>query len=140
MIEFNPDGSIKLPGSFERDDEEKKEKLKNQRCIKIKREVVSFKSPKKCVLHAMLSDAISDNRFIETIFSEFNENSTTPCKLVKKDEKNFEIEIGTEFRRCSECCALINRYKEFLEGNLIDEKGSCTFEQRQNFCYEDYFD
>lgn len=140
MIEFNPDGSIKLPGQFAKQVEENKERLKSQRCIKIKKELVSFKSPKKCVLHAVLSEAFSDNRFMETIFNDFNENSSTPCKLVKIDEKHFDLEIGTEFRRCTECCSLVNRYKEFLDGNVIEDKGSCSFEQNRNFCYEDYFE
>jgi hypothetical protein len=139
MIEFNPDGSIKLPGQFAKQADENKEKLKSQRCIRIKRNIVSSKSPKKCLLQATLSDVFSDNKFMETIFRDFNENSTTPCKLVKIDENNFEIEIGTEFRRCTECCSLVNRYREFLDGNVIEDKGSCTFEQNRNFCYEDYF-
>jgi hypothetical protein len=138
MVEFNSDGSIKLPRQLAKSKEEEKEKLKSQRFIRIKRELVSFKSPKKCVLHITLSEAFSDNRFMETIFNEFNENSSTPSKLIKIDEKNFDIEIGTEFRRCTECCSLVNRFREFLDNNLADEKGSCTFE-RKEFCYEDYF-
>jgi hypothetical protein len=141
MVEFNPDGSIKLPDHLVRKKEKNKERLKRQRCILVKRNVVSFTSPKKCSLQISLSDAISDNRFIETIYNYFKENARVPNKLVKVSEKQFEIEIGTDFRRCSDCNSLINRYREFLEGNLIEEKAGCTYEGRKkNFCFEDYFD
>ena len=140
MVEFNPDGSIKLPGQLGRKHEGDKEKLRRQRCIKIKREVISFTAPKKCVLHITLSEAFSDNRFIENIYNYFKEKATVPNKIKKINEKQFEVEIGTEFKRCSECNSLINRYREFLDGSIIEEKGSCTFEGRKrNFCYEDYF-
>ena len=64
-----------------------------------------------------------------------------PCKLNIVNEKEFEVEIGTDLRRCTDCCSLVGRYREFLDGNLIEEKGTCTFEGRsRNFSYEDYFD
>ncbi|MDO8741045.1 MAG: hypothetical protein Q7J54_05740 [Candidatus Woesearchaeota archaeon] len=140
MVEFNPDGSIKLPEQLARKNEENKEKLRSQRCIKIKREIVSFTAPKKCVLHITLSEAFADNRFIDTIYNYFKERSAVPHKMKKLNEKQFEIEIGTDFKRCSDCNSLINEYREFLDGNIIDEKGSCTFEgKNKSFCYEDYF-
>lgn len=140
MVEFNPDGSIRLPGQFAKKNEENKERLRSQRCIKIKREVVNFTSPKKCVLHITLSEAFTDNRFIDTIYNYFKESSAVPHKIRKISEKEFEVEIGTDFKRCSDCNSLINQYREFLDGNIIDEKGSCAFEgKNKSFCYEDYF-
>lgn len=141
MAEFNPDGSIKLPERLEKKKQEDSVKLKTRRCIKVKKEVVSFTAPKKCVLHITLSDFINDNRFVENIYGFFKQNAAVPTKITKIDEKNFDVEVGTDFRRCSDCNSLIGRYREFLDGNLIEEKGSCTFEGRkQNFCYEDYFE
>lgn len=141
MFEFNPDGSIKVPKHIARKKEENKEKLKRQRCILVRREVMSFTAPKKCVLQITLSDAISDNRFVETTHNYFKEKASVPSKLIKVNEKQFDIEIGTDFRRCSDCNSLVYRFREFLEGNLIEEKGNCTFEGRkQEFSYEDYFD
>lgn len=140
MVEFNPDGSINLPEHLARNKEEIKGKLKRQRCILVKRDVVSFTAPKKCVLQITLSDAFSDNRFVETTYNYFKEKASVPNKLIKVNEKQFEVELGTHFRRCTDCNSLINRYREFLEGNLIEEKGNCTFEGRKSdFCYEDYF-
>jgi len=137
MIEFNADGSIKIPERIAGEKRLNEEKLKNQRCMKIKKEVVSFDSPKKCMLRLRLSDSVSDSRFVKNIYDEFEENSTVPSKFSGINEKEFEVEIGTEFRRCTECCSLVAKYKGFIE--VIEEKGNCAFEQR-NFCYEDYFE
>jgi hypothetical protein len=139
MAEFNPDGSLKLPESVLRQKEANRQRMASQRCMRVKREIISHSAPKKCVLSITLSDAIRDSRFIQTILGQCN--FKTPMKARPSDGNGFEIEIGTDFFRCSECSSLIGQYKEFLDGNLIDEKGSCTFEgRRQNFCDEDYFD
>ena len=141
MVEFNPDGSLKIPSIIAKKDEENKQKMRSQRCIKINREVVNFSAPKKCVLRITLSNAISDNRFIDTIYGYFKKRAAVPSKLTKISEREFEIEIGTDFRRCTDCNSLINEYREVLYGNIIEVKGSCTFEgQIKNFAYEDYFD
>lgn len=141
MIEFNPDGSLKLPGRVAEQNEAKKNKMKNQRCIKIRREVVNFDAPKKCCLKITLSDFFKDSMFVETTYNYFKEKAAVPNSFVKVNDKEFEVIIGTDFRRCSDCQSLINRYREFLDGNIIEEKGSCTFEgSKRNFNYEDYFD
>lgn len=141
MMEFNADGSLKLPGNLQRKKEDDLQKLKTGRFIKIRRNVVSTYAPKKCILHITLSDSINDSKFIYSLYTYFNQSATTPNILRKIDDKNFEVEIGSEFRRCTECNSLINKYREFLNGNIIDEKGACAFEGRQkNFSYEDYFD
>ncbi len=142
MVEFNPDGSLKLPGQILAKKEENEKKMRSQKCIKIRREVINFSAPKKCVLEITLSDAYNgDHRFINTIYGYFKNRATVPNKLTQINDKEFEIEIGTDFRRCSDCNSLINQFREFLDGNLIEEKGSCTFAgQKRNFEYEDYFD
>ena len=141
MVGFNPDGSIKIPEQFAQNKEENKEKLRGQRCIKIKRDIISFTAPKKCVLHITLSDAILDDRFIETIYGYFKNRASVPNSIKKINEKQFDVEIGTDFKRCTDCNSLIKEYREFLDGNMIEEKGSCTFEgSKRNFCYEDHFE
>lgn len=140
MIEFNEDGSIKLPARFQQAKDEKEQRMKNSRCIKIKKEIVSDISPKKCVLRLILSDRLYDNRFVETTYGYFRNRAEVPTKLSKVNEKEFEIEIGTCFRRCSDCNSLVGQFREFMDGNCIVEKGSCSFEPNRNFCYEDYFE
>ncbi len=140
MAEFNPDGSLKLPAYLAKIKEGNEERMKSQRCLKIQRELINFTAPKKCLLHLTLSEAMADNRFVETIYNYFKERAAVPSKLQKIDEKQFEIEIGTDFKRCTDCISLINEYRECLNGNLIEERSSCTFDGfKKNFSEEDYF-
>ena len=62
--------------------------------------------------------------------------------LIRLSEKEFKVKIGTCFRRCSDCSSLISRYREFIDWNIIELHGSCTFSQNRgsNFYYEDHFD
>ncbi|MFA6888536.1 MAG: hypothetical protein WC254_03495 [Candidatus Woesearchaeota archaeon] len=139
-MEFNPDGSIKLPGNLAKQKQENEQRMQCQRCIKVRKEIISSYSPKKCALRITLSDAIKDNRFIQILYDEFKRRSSVPTKLNQNSDKEFDVEVGTDFRRCSDCCSLVNKYREFLDGNVIEEKGSCTFEGRKNMAYEDYFE
>lgn len=140
MLEFNPDGSLKLSNREQAQKTEKENKLKFQRSILVKREVVNFNSPKSCVLHIKLSDKIGDNSFIKRLFDFFSQQTATPSHITQLNDKEFDVFIGTNFRRCTDCNNLIGRYRQNLNGSLIDEKGNCTFESRSNFSYEDYFD
>lgn len=140
MVEFNPDGSLKLTGSLAREKELQDDKMKRQLCIRVRRELVNFEPPKKCILKITLSEAITDRRFIDVIFNDYKSHAKTPMKLTRTSDQEYEVEIGTDFFRCTECNALVNRYREFLYGNLMESMGSCTFQGRKNFSYEDYFD
>jgi len=141
MAEFNQDGSLKLPGSVLKQKEDNMQKMRTQRCMRIRKEIVNHNSPKKCLLRLTLSEALNDERFIDTIYSYFKSEAKTPIKLIKTGRNEFEIEIGTDFKRCTECASLIGRYREFLNGNIIEEKGNCTFAGRMgNWSEEDYFD
>ena len=141
MVEFNPDGSIKLPEQFAKIKKEHEHRMRCSRCIKVKRDMTNFTAPKKCLLNIKLSDAIDDNRFVEHIYYDFKEKASVPSKFTKINDKEFEIEIGTDFRRCTDCNSFVNQLREFIDGNMIDEKSGCTYEGRhKEFCYEDYFD
>ena len=86
-----------------------------------------------------LSDVIQDTSFVDRIFSFFREKAEVPAKLTKINEKEFKFEIGTCFSRCRDCNSLISRFREHLDGNIIEDQGTCTFKKRE-FCYEDYFE
>jgi len=139
MVEFNPDGSIKLPERLAKQKQEEEYKLQKEKCILIKKEIINSISPKKCVLHIRLSEAFADNSFIEEVYKYFNSSSKVPSKLIKVNDREFDVEIGTCFSRCRDCNSLVSRFREYLDGNVIENKGSCPFESRQQFCYEDYF-
>jgi len=142
MVEFNSDGSIKLPSVITKFAEQRDNKLKKERCILVKKEVVSFTSPKKCVLHIQLSDAFSGNSFVKSVYDNFQNSSQVPSKLIKLSEKEFQVEIGTDFKRCSDCCSLLKKFRDFLDNNVVEDRGNCTFENKRtaNFNYEDYFE
>jgi hypothetical protein len=139
-MQFNPDGSLKLSSKTLQQKKDDENRMKNSRCILIKKDIVNFSAPKKCVLHIRLSDVFADNRFVEKTYNYFKENAKVPSKFIKINEKEFDIEIDTDFRRCSDCSSLVNRYREFLDGNIIEQKGNCTYEGFRNFSYEDHFD
>ncbi len=141
MVEFNPDGSIKIPDPVLKAKQNKEHRLKTQRCVLIRKDVTESKTPKRCILHIKISDAFPDSQFVETVYGYFKQNAETPTKLVKLNEKEFDIEIGTAFRRCSECSSLIARFRDFLDRNVIEDRGVCEYESKfsKDFCYEDYF-
>ncbi len=139
MIQFNPDGSLKLPDHFVKQKAQESAKFNNTACMKIDKFVVESKSPKKCRLTLELSERQQRNDFVQNIFSFFVEKAETPMKLNKVSEKQFEIHVGTSFRRCSECTALISRYREQMDGNVILKTNNCPYEPRE-FAYEDHFE
>ncbi|MFH1849076.1 MAG: hypothetical protein ABH879_02720 [archaeon] len=139
MFEFNADGSIRLPDKLASQKSKNQVRLRSQRCMEIKRDLVSTSPPKRCIIHLTISQAVKDHRFVDTIHKSFAGRASVPSKIVKVDERNYDIEIGTDFRRCTDCSSLINEYREFLDGNIIEDKGCCTFEPR-SFAYEDYFE
>ena len=142
MMQFNEDGSLKLSSGTIKKKQDTEDRLKRARCIRIHKEMVDFSAPKRCLLHITVSDAIMDSRFIESTHKYFKDQCETPTKIIKISEKEFDVEIGTNFKRCSDCTNLIKRYRQFLDDNVIEEKGNCTYEsfKSQNFCYEDYFE
>jgi hypothetical protein len=140
MVEFNPDGSIKLPGKLAALRSADSAKMKG-RCIMIHKDVVSATSPKSCVLHITLSDKMIDDSFVEVIYRRWSEVSEVPSKLTKLGEKGFRVDIGTCFSRCSDCSSLIRRYREY-DSDVIEQNGTCTYKGRPTprFCEEDCFE
>lgn len=130
MVEFNSDGSIKLPSKLMGKKAETDRRMKSTMCVKIEKEVISEKSPKQCILHLTLSDAFTDGTVVEKAFYYFQRDSETPVKLIKKSTRNWDIEIGTSLKRCNDCFEIINRFKSYLEDNVIIDKGTCYFEPK----------
>jgi len=139
MISFNPDGSIKLTEHSAKKKKAEDHRMQVGRCMKLRKDLVHERAPKKCVLSITLSSRFTDTRFMEGIHSQFKQYVETPTSITKINDKEFTIEIGSNFRRCSDCTALVGKYREFLDGNLIEDHGTCTLKKR-DFCYEDYFE
>ncbi len=128
MIEFNPDGSLKLPAGIAKAKAEEASKFNNTCAIRITKEVVSTYAPKKCVLHLELSPKHQRNDFVKNLLTYLN--AETPIKLIEKSPREFAIEVGTNFRRCTDCTRLVGNFREHVDGNLQLKKGNCTFEPR----------
>lgn len=140
MVQFNPDGSIKLPEKVAKARQQDENRFLNTPCIKLTKEVVSTYAPKKCKLTIELSPRMMRNDFIQNIYTFFSFQSETPTKLQKVNERLFTVEIGSSFRRCSECTTLVGRYREYNDGNMIMKKVRCTYNPHTFFSQEDYFD
>ena len=142
MTGFNPDGSIRMPAKLARKKADEDNRMRSGRCMKIRKDLISTISPKSCALHITLSDRISDTRFIHTIFQEFNNQCKVPAGLIQLSDKEFRINIGTCFSRCSDCTSLIQRYRSFMGANVIEDSGSCEYNSNRqaSFAYEDHFD
>jgi hypothetical protein len=115
MIEFNPDGSIKIPDAMRKQKEEKNLRMKIGHCVTVQKEVVSFTAPKKCHLTLKLSEKIINDEFIPRIYGYFNENSEVPSKLTKNQDNEHVVVIGSSFSRCRDCTNFINRIRIWVE-------------------------
>ncbi|MFW6231058.1 MAG: hypothetical protein ACOC32_03465 [Nanoarchaeota archaeon] len=130
-MEFNPDGSLKLGAHLQKKDPKKK--LATERCIHVRKDIVYERAPKKCRLQITFSKLMQPS--LESTFEE------TPIEIRQIDEKEFQIDIGSSFKRCQECNAFVKRLSEKAHGNIIEDKGTCTFKGRtQTFSYEDHFE
>ena len=131
-MEFNPDGSLKLTGSAQARIKNEKEKMKNEKAVLVKRCVISHAAPKKCSIQIILSDSIKDGSFVEMYYLKYKKETDTPTTLRVTSEKEFELEVGTNFKRCQDCNKFIGHFRETFEGNVIDKKGNCTFKGHNN--------
>ena len=135
-FQFNPDGSVKLPVAIQQAPADADRRMATTRCLNVKKEVMT--PHKRCTLHVKLSPLVSGD-VVEKLHSYFKSQSETPTKIQKLNDKEYLIEIGEGFRRCSDCSSFVGRMREFMDGNVILDKGNCTYEPR-SFSYDDHFD
>jgi hypothetical protein len=121
-MEFNPDGSLKIPEKF-------KTPLKR---LNIRKDILSEYAPKKCRIHVT-----GEPNLVEKIICGFQ--CETPIKLSAYEDRH-EIEIGSDFKRCSDCRELVYKLSAIVQGDCHIDNGTCTAKGiQQKFCYEDYF-
>jgi len=122
MIEFNPDGSIKLPDSMVSAKAKSEERMKTDKIVKISKEVLSFDAPKKCQLLIEISEAFPSTSFMDITYKQWSGYCRTPSSISKENERKFVVTIGTSFKRCSDCSSLIHRFD-----NHIVRNGNCPY-------------
>jgi len=139
--QFNPDGSIKLPGWMQQARADDANRMKVGRCLRVLKEVVRTNAPKECVMHLTLSEKMANDQLIESVYKRATSRMETPMKF-ERNGNDIKITVGTAFKRCQECTQLIGALKDYVAGNLILEKGNCTYDQHKgrNFSFEDHFE
>ena len=121
-MEFNPDGSIKLPSKF----------AKQAKKMNIRKDIISEYAPKSCRM-----SIAGDKQKIIWVLSRFE--CDTPIKKVETDD-GFDVEIGSDFKRCSDCKNLSYRLSASVNGDSSIDIGTCTAKGvHPQFCEEDYF-
>lgn len=122
MMEFNADGSLKLPGGY----------VKQAKRINIRKDIISEFAPKKCIV-----SITGEKQKIGMVLSMFK--CDTPIKKTETSE-GFDVEIGSDFKRCSDCKSLSYKLSASVNGNCNIDKGTCTAKGiHPQFCEEDYF-
>jgi hypothetical protein len=122
VMEFNPDGSIKVPGMF----------VKQPKSMNIRKDVVSEFAPKKCLLSIK-----GEKNYVLFVLSRFT--CETPIKMIDNSD-GIDIEIGSDFKRCSDCKNLTYKLSASVKGDCSIDLGTCTAKgSQQKFSDEDYF-
>lgn len=127
-MQFNPDGSLRLSVQAQAKQDEEATKMQTEKCALVKRCVINHNAPKKCLIQLKLSDQVTDSKFVEMFYSKYKEQTSTPTSLRKLSDKEFELEVGSDFKRCADCNRFIGHFRETLPGRVIDKKGNCTFQ------------
>ena len=125
-MEFNADGSLKLSGSVNKKFEDDLHKMSNTRCVKITRNITRTFSPKLCTLTIEASPHVDPN-FVEKTFGFFSRRVDSTVKFTKLSSSEFQVTVGGEFSRCRDCMLLSYMFREYLNGNIIEKKGTCSF-------------
>ncbi len=125
-VEFNPDGSIKLPEGVGKKKEDDDKTFENEKCIKIVRDQISSVTPLKCELRILASEKVENPEKIESIFKhatgKFRHLADLSIKKINNREYVVTI-ISGQFR-----CTWCEQFREFI-GTEMDAKvinwGSC---------------
>ena len=125
-MEFNPDGSLKLGGSIAKQAQSDSSKMTSTRCVKITKYATKTTSPKLCTLSIVASPHV-ESGFVERTYEFFKKRADATTKLTQLSSSEFELTIGGEFSRCKDCQMFVSSSRDYLDGNMIENKGTCTF-------------
>lgn len=125
-VEFNIDGSIKVPSRFAKS--EISDNLINSKpSILITKKQISMNSPLKCELNIKVSKKIVNPEKIEQLFNiargKFRHMSQ--LSIQRKNSQEYIIKIISGQYRCSWC----EKFREYLDNQInvqIINRGSCS--------------
>lgn len=125
-VEFNPDGSIKLPARLVKKKENEDKTFQDEPSIRIIRNQISTVTPLTCELLIQASDKLENFDKIETIFRQATGKFKHMANLCirKIDNTHYSVKIISGIYRCSWC----ENFREYL-GKEMNAKvinwGSC---------------
>ena len=124
-MEFNPDGSLKLPDCILKKKEGDDEIFSNEPSIRITRHQISPETPLKCELIIEASDKLDNPEkikdFYNTAISKFKHMADLSIKKI--NERKYSVIIISGQFRCS-WCESFRRYLKGMNVKII-EWGSC---------------
>ncbi|MFH1064704.1 MAG: hypothetical protein V1729_06480 [Candidatus Woesearchaeota archaeon] len=126
-IEFNPDGSIKLPTKMASRRIAQDNTFDNYPCVRVTRDQISHSTPLKCDLIVDVSPKFMYPNRIETMY-EFARDRfphEANMKMVKEGNRRYVISIISGRLRCSWCQAFRNHLQNNLECRFL-QGGSCS--------------
>ncbi len=119
MVEFNSDGSIKLPGRMTRQQEENDVIFSSRPSFKMLRNQTSTITPLTCELHIEASKHVNPN-IIESVFNQAKNNFRTDAGLsIRKEEGRYIVKIVSGFNRCNWCHHFINSLSDSADARII---------------------
>ncbi|MEK6886207.1 MAG: hypothetical protein AABW88_00060 [Nanoarchaeota archaeon] len=128
MVEFNPDGSIKLPSRMTKQNDANDNLFATQPSFKILRNQTSTVTPLTCELHIEASKHILTPNIIELAFNEAKNNFKTDAGLTKT---NNVIKIVSGFNRCNWCHHFIDHLADRSNARII-RTDRCDDKTRNN--------
>ncbi len=126
MVEFNPDGSIKLPEHLIKNQENYDEDFRSKPCVRVVREQISERTPLKCELRIQASPLLRFPQRITSIFDTASQKFKHGAQLSirREGEREYVVRIISGRYRCSWC----ENFRKYLKNELgvkVQEWGSC---------------
>ena len=125
-IEFNADGSIKLPGKLQEKKEQQDSNFQDRAVIRITKCKVSASTPLKCELTITASDKVTNPKIISYLFQECSRNFTGGADLSirQTNDREYVISIISGYKRCTWC----NQFMDYIRDETdfaFQVKGYC---------------
>ncbi|MFH1439956.1 MAG: hypothetical protein ABIG89_05285 [Candidatus Woesearchaeota archaeon] len=125
-IEFNSDGSIKLPGQMQEKKDKDNSDFNNRSAIRITKSKVSASTPLRCELTITASDKVTNPKIISFLFNECSKNFTGGAELSIRqiNEREYVVSIVSGYKRCTWCNLFLDYIRD--ETNFAFQvKGYC---------------
>jgi len=125
-IEFNPDGSMKLPENLAKKKEDEDRVFQDEPSVRIIRNQISTVTPLTCELVIQASDKLDDFEKIESVFREATGRfrHMADLSIRKIGDREYTVKIISGMYRCSWC----ENFRRFIEREMkvkVINWGSC---------------